>query len=681
MITKSRIGELPVAISSQQEWLETNGLGGFASSSIIGMNTRRYHGLLTAALRPPTHRFVLLSKLEETLIIGETRYELCCNQYPGAIHPRGYSYLHEFRLDPVPRFLYRVDNLEFEKRICMVYGENTLVTEYRVRPIGENQRFPECCLEVRPLLAFRDYHSLTRQNTAIDPSVRELPSRATVMPYKDLPALHFAHCANLLQRTGDWYYNFEYEQERQRGLDYREDLFNPFVLAFDLQAAGSCWLISTTGEHSILEAQYLQRKELDRRKSTRLGAPLEDPFVQDLTAAADQFLCQRNDLRTVIAGYHWFTDWGRDTMVALRGLTLVTSRFEAARSILQAFADLVSEGMLPNRFPDTGEMPEYNTVDATLWFFEAVYSYLLYTRDFQFVRNKLFGKLKEILAWHFKGTRYGIRVNDRGLLQCGTPQTQLTWMDAKVGDHVVTPRNGMPVEVQALYYNALRVMEQLCGAFEEPETSRHYGAAACLAKDSFQALFWNEKTGCLYDVVDGDRRDESIRPNQVFAMSLSFPILTGERADQALAVVERELLTSRGLRTLSRDHPSYRPRYEGDVWSRDTAYHQGTVWPWLLGPFINAYLAVHNRSDAAREKARGWICGFKSHLKEAGLGQISEIFDGDPPHAPRGCIAQAWSVAELLRAEVEEILEKAPRVSAFAPHPDSLCSEELDEDL
>lgn len=291
-------------------------------------------------------------------------------------------------------------------------------------------------------------------------------------------------------------------------------------------------------------------------------------------------------------------------MIALRGLTLVTGRFEAAREILKAFAESASEGMLPNRFPDAGEIPEYNTVDATLWFFEAVHAYLLYTGDFEFVKRDFFGLLKEILGWHFAGTRFGIHVNDQGLLECGTPQTQLTWMDAKVGEYVVTPRNGMPVEVQALYYNALRIVEQLCDRFEEPEAARRYAAAANRAQDSFNRLFWSEKTGCLCDVIDGALRDESIRPNQIFAMSLSFPIFTGPLASQALAVVERELLTTRGLRTLSRDHPAYRARCEGDVSSRDTAYHQGTVWSWLLGPFITAYLSVHGRSDAALEKAR-----------------------------------------------------------------------------
>ena len=660
MIAQGSLFDVPVDISSQQEWLETNGIGGFASSSIIGMNTRRYHGLLTAALRPPVDRFVLLSKLEETLIIGENRYELSCNQYPGAIHPNGYTYLQEFRLDPFPTFIYRVENIELEKRLCMLHDENTIVTEYRVRHTGDGQPFHAGSLEVRPLLAFRDYHSLSRRNTALDPSVVDLPCRATVMPYKDLPPLHFAHDARSLQATGDWYGNFEYEQERRRGLDYREDLFNPFVLTFDLHVQGSSWLIASTEKHSILNAQCLQKTELERRETVRLRAPVDDPFVQDLTAAADQFLCRRKDLCTVMAGYHWFTDWGRDTMIALRGLTLVTGRFEAARKILNAFAESVSEGMLPNRFPDAGETPEYNTVDATLWFFEAVHAYLLYTRDFEFVRSNLFGVLKEILAWHFKGTRYGIHVNERGLLGCGTPQTQLTWMDAKLGDFVVTPRNGMPVEVQALYYNALRITEQLCEDFEEPETAQRYAAAARLAQKSFSQLFWNEKTGCLCDVIDGSLRDESIRPNQIFAMSLSFPIFTGERAAQALAVVERELLTHRGLRTLSPDHPAYRARCEGDVWSRDTAYHQGTVWPWLLGPFITAYLSVHDRSDAALDKAKGWMAVFKSHLTEAGLGQVSEIFDAGPPHVPRGCIAQAWSVAELLRAEVEDIFLKKP---------------------
>ena len=382
---------------------------------------------------------------------------------------------------------------------------------------------------------------------------------------------------------------------------------------------------------------------------------MANPLIQQLTVAADQFIVQRGELNSVIAGYHWFADWGRDTMIALPGLTLVTGRPDIARNILEAFAQSADRGMLPNRFPDAGEAPEYNTVDATLWMFEAVRSYLHYTGDHAFVRDRLYPKLKEIVDWHMAGTRYGIRARSDGLLACGEPGVQLTWMDAKVGDWVVTPRLGMPVEIQALWYNALCILRDLAHEFGDPSRETSLRDLAEKTRTSFEPQFWNPHTGCLYDVINGEARDESIRPNQIFAVSLHHRMLLAEKEKQIVDVVTRELLTPLGLRTLSPHDPSYHPRYEGDVRQRDSAYHQGTVWPWLMGPFITAYVKVHGHSADARSQAESWLKGFEEHLKTAGLGQISEIADGDPPHTPRGCIAQAWSVAELLRAAVEDI--------------------------
>ncbi|HEU4508440.1 MAG TPA: amylo-alpha-1,6-glucosidase, partial [Pyrinomonadaceae bacterium] len=343
-----------------------------------------------------------------------------------------------------------------------------------------------------------------------------------------------------------------------------------------------------------------------------------------------------------------------DTMIALPGLTLVNGRRATAKNVLAEFSTHVDQGMLPNRFPDAGEVPEYNTVDATLWFFEAVRSFLQYTSDYEFVQTNLYPVLKDILRWHVKGTRYQIHVDDDGLLFSGEPGVQLTWMDAKVGDRVVTPRHGKPVEIQALWYNALRVMEQLAVKFNEPDAHREYAAMADKARASFNELFWNEETGCLYDVVNGEDRDASIRPNQVIALSLPNTMLSKERAVSVLRVIERELLTPRGLRTLSPSHPDYIGRYEGGPGTRDGAYHQGTVWPWLMGPYLTAYTTTFGK-QAGREFASGWLDSFQAHLHEACLGQVSEIFDGDAPHTPRGCVAQAWSVAELLRAMVEDV--------------------------
>ena len=359
----------------------------------------------------------------------------------------------------------------------------------------------------------------------------------------------------------------------------------------------------------------------------------------------------RERCKTVIAGYHWFADWGRDTMIALPGLTLATGRADVAKGILREFAKHVDQGMLPNRFPDVGETPEYNTVDATLWFFEAVRSFLEHTNDYDFVQTNLYAVLKDIIDWHVRGTRYQIHVDNDGLLYSGEPGVQLTWMDAKVGDWVVTPRNGKPVEIQVLWYNALRVMEELAAKFKDAKAKKNYATMAEKTLVGFNEKFWNEDKGCLFDVINGETRDASIRPNQVIAISLKNSMLPKDKAASVLRVVERDLLTPRGLRTLSPNDPNYIGRYQGDPRHRDGAYHQGTVWPWLMGPYITAYIKTFGKR-AGRKFATAWLEEFQVHLHEACLGQVSEIFDGDAPHAPRGCVAQAWSVSELLKSAI-----------------------------
>ena len=645
------------------EWIETNGLGSFASSTIAGLNTRRYHGLLTAATKPPVGRLLLLSKLEETLVVDGRRYDLCANQYPGAVHPRGFDYLCEFRLDPFPVFTYQVEGMEIEKRVFMVHGENTTVVEYELRAL-ERDPLPECRLELRPLIAFRDYHGTTHQNGALNPDIVFVGEIACVAPYTDLPWLFFSHDAGALRQTGDWYRNFEYQVERERGLDFREDLFNPFVLEFSLNTRVTATVIASTGPYDPGTAPLLREQEIARRRAIVEAAPCHEPIVQALVAAADQYIVQRRDLKTIVAGYHWFTDYGRDTMIALPGLTLVTGRGDIAKQILEAFAGSIDRGMLPNRFPDAGETPEFNTIDATLWFFEAIRSYLDYTGDEDFVRDLLYPKLKEIMSWHLHGTRYGICVSDDGLLNFTDRSVQLTWMDVKLGDYVVTPRTGKPVEVQALWYNALRIMQDLCGRFGASQQVVFFQALADRARDHFNLEFWNEDAGCLYDVIDGGARDGSIRPNQILAVSLTHTMLPMERARKVVDVVQRELLTPLGLRSLSPRDSRYRRRYEGGVYERDTSYHQGTVWPWLMGPFLTAYLKVNARSDEAKQQARTWLEAVQSHLSTAGLGHISEIADAEDGHQPRGCIAQAWSVAELLRTAVEDVYEVRERTRA-----------------
>jgi predicted glycogen debranching enzyme len=632
--------------SSQREWLETNGLGGFASSTITGLNTRRYHGLLVAATKPPAGRMVLLSKMEETLVIGGRRVELSVNRYPGVMHPRGDLYLKQFRKDPFPVFVYEVDGVTIEKSVFMVQGENTTVIQYELRGAG-------CTLELRPLIAFRDFHSTTHENGALNPSLETKPRWVRVAPYAGLPSLYLAHTGGEAQRTGTWYRNFEYSVEHERGLDYQEDLFNPLVLIFDLSSDSRAAVVASTEMRSADSAGALRAAEIERREKIVAAAPSDDPLVRMLALAADQFIVRRGGGHTVIAGYPWFGDWGRDTMITLPGLTLVTGRYDVAKSILLAFAGHVDRGMLPNRFPDAGEAPEYNTVDATLWFFEAIRALAARTGDDEFVRARLYDVLADIIRWHERGTRYGIRVDSDGLLMAGEPGVQLTWMDAKVGDWVVTPRIGKPVEIQALWYNALRVMEEFARKFGCESEGAHYGELADRVQRNFPELYWNAAAGCLYDVVNGDMRDTSIRPNQIFAVSLFHKMLPAGKAESVVDVVERNLLTPYGLRSLAPGDPQYRGRYDGNPFSRDGAYHQGTVWPWLMGPFITAYLEVHGRSAEARKQAVEWLAAFRSWIEGEGVGQIPEIFDGDPPQRSVGCIGQAWSIAELLRVCVE----------------------------
>jgi predicted glycogen debranching enzyme len=642
-----------------REWLETNGLGGFASSTLIGLNTRRYHGLLTASTTPPTGRVLLLSKLEETVVIDGERHELASNQYPGAIHPQGYQYLKEFRLDPFPVFLYHVAGLEIEKRVFMVHGENTTVTEYEVRSLDGSAK-PQCELELRPLIAFRDYHSTTHRNDALNPALDTHDGLVSITAYSGLPPLYFAHNAQELETSGRWYMNFEYRVERERGLDFEEDLYQPFTLRFQLTRRSAAVVIASTQPHLANSAAALRDGERRRREGVVAAAPVDQPLVRTLVAAADQYIVQRGSFKSIIAGYHWFTDWGRDTMIALPGLTLVTRRFDIARQILEAYAQCVDQGLLPNRFPDAGEIPEYNTADATLWFFEAIRAYLHYSGDEKFVRRQLYPILKDIIDWHVRGTRYGIHVDSDGLLACGEPGIQLTWMDAKVGDYVVTPRTGKPVEIQALWYNALRIMEDFARRFADPQSATLFAGLAAESLETFNRRFWNESAGCLYDVVENGHADGSLRPNQILAVSLPHSMLPPATARSVVQTVQTELLTPLGLRTLSRHDPRYRAHYEGGVTERDTAYHLGTVWPWLMGPFLTAYLKVNQRSPAARQQAETWLSAFFEHVTTTGLGQICEIADAEYPYTPRGCIAQAWSTAEILRAAVEDVYATAP---------------------
>jgi predicted glycogen debranching enzyme len=636
----------------RREWLETNGLGGWASSTITGAHTRRYHGLLVAATKPPVGRMVLLSKLDETVVLSAQRFELSCNRYPGATHPRGFEHLVAFEKDLFPAFDYEAGGVRLRKTIAAINGENTTLLLYEVL-----QAPSSFSLELRPFIAYRDYHSMALENGAVRREAQFNNSVFRAQPYDGVPELFVIIPNASFEAQPDWYRNFEYSIEQYRGLDFHEDLFTHGIFRVDLKAGDKLGVIISTNNPTGRNAFKLFDIEKRRREKVLDSPSNKDEFSKTLTLAADQFVVKRGeDLKTLIAGYHWFSDWGRDTMIALPGICLVTGRYDDAKKILRAFAQSASQGMLPNRFPDAGEQPEYNTVDATLWFFVAIYKYLQATGDEKLVCGELMPILRDIITWHDRGTRYRIHVDTDGLLYAGEAGVQLTWMDAKVGDWVVTPRQGKAVEINALWYNALMIFAELSKRFGDTAAVKQFVQRAEQVKIKFNEMFWNEAGGYLYDYVDSEHRDALLRPNQIFALSLPFPLLEGDKAKKVLKIVEEKLCTPVGLRSLAAHEQGYRPHYGGDQWSRDSAYHQGTVWSWLLGPMITAIVRVEG--EAGKRRAKQLLEKITPHFSEAGIGTISEIFDAEPPHAPRGCVAQAWGVAEVLRAYIEEVTSK-----------------------
>ena len=637
---------------ASREWLETNGLGGFASGTLAGINTRRYHALLTAAVNPPIGRQVLVSQLEETVINGVGTYELSANQYGDVVHPRGFELISDFTRSPWPTWTYTFGKYQLRKSVFMVHGSNTTVVSYEL--LGDLAK--PLTLELRPLITGRDYHSLTHENPAIAHTLTERPNAIEFSPYSGIATIHFSHNAAAVEPQGNWYRNFRYNIERDRGLDDTEDLFNPFLLRFTIDPGHPAIVILSTDPVPVADYQRLREGELARRAHITHSVSTGDKFAQSLALAANQFIVRRGQGHTVIAGYPWFTDWGRDTMISLPGLTLFDSKQDVARDILRNFASAVSEGMLPNRFPDAGEAPEYNTVDATLWLFEAIRAYVHATHDLEFAAE-IYPTLLSIVDHHIRGTRYGIRMIDNGLLEAGEPGVQLTWMDARVDGRVITPRYGKPVEIQALWYNALMVMTEYAMLLGDHPNHRRFKMIAQLLSHSFNHLFWNPEANCLYDVVNGTS-DARIRPNQIFAVSLPHSMLSQERALAVVETVQRELLTPYGLRTLSPRDPAYIGSYAGNSAQRDSAYHQGTTWPWLLGPFITAYVKVRGKTDSARAEARQMLVPLESYLNDQGQGQLPEIFDGDvtPTSIGKGCPAQAWSVAEIFRCLMQDVL-------------------------
>jgi len=641
----------------EHEWLVTNGLGGFASGTVAQANTRRYHGLLVASLRPPVERVVMVAKVESIARYHCTDFRLGCSEFAdGTLTPRGFELLGAFELeDGIPVWTYAFCDALLEQRIWMADGLNTTYVSFTLRAASE-----PVSLELLPLCTYRDYHALTHGGWPLQISPEEQGCRVNAFPGARPYRLLIDR--GQFSSSPDWYWNFRYRIEAERGLDALEDLFRPGVFRARLKPGETVTLIATAETEAPETPSVSLERDRSRRHALLRAAPAEAPtWIRGLTLAADQFIVKRagaegeSDGTTVIAGYPWFSDWGRDTMIALPGLALATGRTADAASILRTFASHVSQGMLPNRFPDRGETPEYNTVDANLWYFHAVAAYVDATGDHALLRD-LYPTLRDIVDWHRRGTRFSIHVDPvDGLLYAGEPGVQLTWMDAKIGDWVVTPRIGKPVEINALWHYALVSMAKWAHLLNDARAAADYERAAREVAAAFLKSFWFDAGGYLCDVVDGPndaldaggrRADMSLRPNQIFAVSLGTNLLDAQRARAVVDVCARHLLTPVGLRSLSPEDPRYAGSYSGGPRERDAVYHQGTVWNWLLGPFVLAHYRVYGDAD----HAMALLAGLAAHLDDACIGTISEIMDGNSPHTPRGCFAQAWSVSETLRA-------------------------------
>jgi predicted glycogen debranching enzyme len=641
------------ALRPDMEWLEADGLGGFASGTTLLARTRRYHALLLAAATPPTGRTALVNGLEAWIEAPEGSFALSSQHYaPGVTHPDGAERIEAFEAEPWPTWTFALPTgLRVVQEVLVPRGSAAALLRWK--PNGRTSR---AILSVRPLLSCRDAHALHHENPAFRfDADTATPGRAAWRPYDGLPEVT-ARTNGIYEHAPRWYRDFLYEEERARGLDHVEDLASPGVFRFDL-TRGEAVLILTAegipGARALAAgdplAVFRKTRAAEKRLRSRDGSRL--------ARAVPAYRVRRGRGESIVAGYPWFTDWGRDTFIALRGLCLAAGHVKAAGAILSEWAGTLSEGMLPNRFAEAGAEPEYNSVDASLWYVIAVRDFLAAAaatgaRVSGKERRRLRATTLAILEGYARGTRFGIRMDRDGLLAAGVPGVQLTWMDAKLGDWVVTPRIGKPVEVEALWINALAFGAEEDARWREPFTR---------ATRAFLDRFWNEADGCLYDVVDADHRpgvnDPAFRPNQILAVGgLPLPVLEGERARRVVDAVESRLWTPLGLRTLAPGSPGYHGRYEGDLRARDGAYHQGTVWPWLIGPFAEAWVRVRGATPDVKEEARRrFLQPILKHMDEAGLGHISEVADGDAPHTPRGCPFQAWSVGEALRL-AEDVL-------------------------
>ncbi len=650
--------------TERREWLVTNGIGGFASGSLAGILTRRYHGLLFAPLQPPVGRMLLVSKLDETAVYGNQSYPLYINRWAGGVlKPDGYQQLEGFRLEgAIPVWTYAVAEALLEKRVWMEQGANTTYVQYHLLRATKPLH-----LTLNALVNYRNLHANTHADNW-QMEVESVRHGLKITAYAGALAYYLLSDKATAQPRHEWYRRFFLMREANRGLDAIEDNLHAGEFEVTMQPGDVVTFVLTTTPKPLLNGEKALRNRQAYEQSllepvTELYSdPVYAPFIKQLILAADQFVVKRplpNKPygRSILAGYHWFSDWSRDTMVALPGLLLTTGRADAAAQILRTYANFIDQGVLPNRFPDGSDPPEYHAVDATLWYFEALRAYFEATRDDSIIRE-LYPVLQDIIAWHRRGTRSNIHVDAAdGLLYAGEKGHRLTWMNAQYNDWVVTPRIGKAVEVNALWYNALCIMDKFTHATGNENPL--YAQSAQKAKEGFQR-FWNEEAGCCYDVIDtpgengGLYNDGRLRPNQIFAVSLPHSPLTAVQQKAVVNICARHLLTSHGLRTLSPEDPQYIGSYGGDEWQRSGAYHQGTVWSWLLGPFVTAYLRVYQDPI----QARSFLIPLLHHMSDYGVGSISDIFDGDPPFTPRGCIAKAWSVGEMLRTWQETAVFK-----------------------
>lgn len=639
--------------NSRYEWLVTNGIGGYAAGTVCGLLSRRYHGLLMAALDPPVGRTLLVSKMDTIATVNNRDYDLYATQWgEDRITGAGYQHLNRFYLDgTTPVWEYGVENTLLEKRIWMAREENVTYVQYT----HLNGSVP-LQLTLSPFVNYRDYHGSTyagNWHMRIDPLGNE--SGLEVKAYHGATPIYILSKSAKIIPRHIWFYNHHMQIEAYRGLKAQEDHLLAATAQLELRPGESGSLLFATHADPELDSAVAYR-ELKRYESEVLARAAAQPIslhvdqrLKSILLAADQFIVNRpsrhdENGKSIIAGYPWFSDWGRDTMISLPGLTLTTGRPEIAASILQTYGHFVDQGMLPNRFPDGGEVPEYNTVDATLWYFIAIYAYVQKSNDLKLLR-RLYPVLENIVEWHKKGTRYRIKMADDGLLFAGEPGIQLTWMDAKVDDWVVTPRNGKPVEINALWFNAISIMSHFSSLLGY--ANAEYEALAARIETGF-SKFWHARLGTCYDIIDGDQPVEialQIRPNQLLAVSLPYSPLTPEQQKQVVDLCAEHLYTPHGMRSLSPTEAPYIGRYAGDRLERDGAYHQGTVWGWLMGPFIAAHLRVYNDPIAAER----YLSPLLAQVADGCIGTLAEIFDGDPPFSPRGCFAQAWTVAELLR--------------------------------